>query len=63
MSRWTHNICEDCWTKRAGDRVPTRLMGDTERCCFCGKENSDGIYLRRDPSDKELRCEGWDNHA
>jgi hypothetical protein len=47
---WTHNICVDCWKKRYTSR-PTAIQGIPEEvCCFCGKANSDGVFIRADPS-------------
>ncbi len=52
MSKWTHNMCMDCWVRENGDRTPTRLIdADTEVCCFCGSETSDGIFVRAEPQD------------
>ena len=52
---WTHNMCFECWKFRKGNREPVRVT-DTriKKCCFCGKENKDGIYVKHDP--KELHC-------
>ena len=49
MSRWTHAICDACWTRKNPDRRPTRLLGIREACCYCGAK-ADGIYTRDDPS-------------
>jgi hypothetical protein len=27
-------------------------------CCFCGVANQEGIYVRHDPTDLELKCGG-----
>ena len=52
MSKWTHSICEECWTLKRGPLTPTRMKEEyreKELCCFCGKEHESGIYLRGDP--------------
>jgi hypothetical protein len=55
--RWTHNICKDCWSKENPYRKAVSLSdGEWEACCFCGKGNHDGIFIRHDP--KELKCKG-----
>ena len=58
MSRWTHSCCEGCWTIRSGDhRTPVKIKeAEVDRCCFCGKVNIDGIYVREDPS--KTLCKG-----
>lgn len=57
MSSWTHNICFECWDRRF-DRQPAFVEGieKAEACCFCGKMNTDAIYVRGNP--KELLCKG-----
>lgn len=53
--RWTHNICLACWIARKTNQIPAILKNpEMERCCFCGQENQNGIYVRHDP--KELNC-------
>lgn len=57
MSRWTHAICDTCWSARNGGRAPVHLREpDLEICCFCGGPTKRGIYVRHDPA--ELRCRG-----
>jgi hypothetical protein len=63
-----HNACEECWYRtqttepvRVRDCAPTGpneviWLTITERCCICGKRNSDGIYFRHDG--RELPCRG-----
>jgi len=46
MSRLSHPICAGCWKKREPFRTPLRLYVETERCCFCGADTDDGIYMR-----------------
>ena len=59
MSRWTHNICTDCWEETQDVVVPTRVIeADKEICCWCNKETTSGIYLRHDPDDPVLKCKG-----
>lgn len=61
MSRWTHNICIVRWNKKNPDREPVRLRLSSlpsriKVCCFCGQPNSNGIFVREDPS--TLPCQG-----
>jgi len=57
MTMWRHNICLDCWWQNNPGRVPARYLNDTTQvCCFCGKENRDGVYIRFDG--RQLRCNG-----
>lgn len=56
MSRWTHAICNECWSRVEPGREPVRLkvpMG--EDCCFCGTHMTSGIYIRKDPTDPDLK--------
>lgn len=62
-SRWTHNICDECWYKRCVEknehgREPVRVLPpyNEGRCCFCGLDNDGGIYTREDP--ESLMCKG-----
>ena len=57
-SKWTHSICDDCWNiNYLSD--PCRIIDpEPEKCCFCGKEHSSGIFIRKDP--KQTPCKG--NH-
>lgn len=53
MSRWQHNICAACWEQKNPGRPPVRLLSTVSHdleatCCFCGKTNHDGIYVRHD---------------
>jgi hypothetical protein len=63
MSRWTHSICDPCWDRERretwGD--PTRIVRShrkKEICCFCRRENQDGIYVREDPKSDKVLCGG-----
>ena len=47
---WTQPVCEKCWEKEYGERVPTKLLSPEVECCaLCGVPTSSGIYIRRDP--------------
>ena len=47
---WTHSICRECWNERNPDRqAHVVASGPAEICCFCGKPNDSGIYVRHDP--------------
>ena len=59
MSDWTHPICMKCWRQKEEGRTPQRYVNDDlEHCCFCGDVTQDGIYVRHDPTDPNLRCRG-----
>ena len=59
MSKWTHNICDNCWDKRNSISIPVKIIEpDEEPCCFCGKLSKSGIFVRHDPTDKILSCKG-----
>ena len=50
MSQWNHPMCDWCWYRDYGERVPVRLKEpDKEVCCWCGRRTSSGIYVRADP--------------
>lgn len=52
MSNWTQSVCDTCWHKLEGDRIPTRIKPEyrnEERCSWCGAAHWSGIYLRGDP--------------
>lgn len=55
---WTHQICDDCWrTLRPDKPEPVRLIEPIlvhDLCCFCGRWNGSGIYVRHDP--RHLSC-------
>jgi hypothetical protein len=54
------NICRSCWRNKHGDsRAPAALTkGWQEKCCYCGRENEDGIYIRENA--QMLQCEHQD---
>ena len=57
MAGWTHNICAACWENRSKGGMPVRVVKpDPDTCCFCGKDNQNGIYVRDDP--KTAPCKG-----
>jgi hypothetical protein len=59
MSKWhAATICQDCWDKRHPDSIARRVsrQGPAEKCCFCGKDNEDRIYIRED-ADTLPNCE------
>jgi hypothetical protein len=50
---WRQNICDDCWAEQEPGREPIRLkeeFRETERCSWCGKFTTSGIYRRADPA-------------
>jgi hypothetical protein len=54
---WIHAVCPTCWLNTWAGRLPARL-GDEEPelCCFCGRDTSAGLYVKRDPS--KTPCQG-----
>jgi hypothetical protein len=56
MKLHSANICKDCWEKTYGDAYPRHLIGGLKKkCCFCGAENEDEIYIRENA--ETLKCE------
>lgn len=52
-------MCWVCWDDMYNNRVPTTLVTpDEEKCCFCGLGTRSGIYVRHDPNDPILECQG-----
>ena len=50
---WTQPICRACWYHRNPGRNPVQMTPEwreTEVCCWCGKDTTDGIYVREDPA-------------
>lgn len=57
MSKWTHNICLECWTEGNPNRIAYSVKeAEQEVCCVCGAQNKDGIYFRADGA--TLQCKG-----
>lgn len=60
MSKWNHAICQECWNSlNRGEpcRVREEFLDETaEPCCFCGKPQQSGIYVRKNPN--EVPCKG-----
>lgn len=55
---WTHNICLSCWKKREPNREPYKVNNSgSDRCCFCGQLNHDGIFIRKDPKRLDCHCD------
>lgn len=51
MAEWNHSMCGACWNERNPNRQAcTVIDAEVEICCFCGIENSSGIYVRHDPA-------------
>lgn len=59
---WRHNICLLCWDQQNPTKQPYRVLDQSnapdETCCYCGRTNRDGIYIRQNPNIKELICHG-----
>lgn len=63
MSRWNHAICMNCWNAKNPDREPVRLPEEfldetAEPCCYCGKPQQTGIFVRADPLVMPCKGEG-----
>ena len=56
MSKWTHAICDKCWSDKNTTKPLRVNEGPRELCCFCGKSTDSGIYIKRNPD--KLRCKG-----
>ena len=42
-----HQICDFCWHRLNGDRVPVRVRESEKMvCCYCGESTASGIYVR-----------------
>lgn len=53
---WDHASCGRCLAKLRRPS-PIRLSpGDSEICCFCGSDTTEGFYLHQDP--KLTPCQG-----
>lgn len=51
MSVWTHSICIQCWIDKNPGHAPHHVYpAECDVCCFCGRETTDGIYVREDPN-------------
>ena len=60
--QWTHAQCRECWDKWHPDKEPFAFRDPQEElCCFCNKRNRSGIYVRHDPKDDVLTCNGEHN--
>lgn len=47
---FTQPICRTCWEQRNVGRDPIRVREPPgEKCCYCGAETFEGIYVRVDP--------------
>ena len=61
MSKFTHNICYDCWNIRNPDRKAIRVSTarmNPDKCCYCGKDTNSGIYIRDNPDAPDMLCHG-----
>ena len=60
---YRHSMCRECWSKRrpksssAGHETP-RNRRVRAMCCFCLKEHRSGIYVAKNPNDRDLKCKG-----
>jgi hypothetical protein len=53
--RWTQPSCKECYAEHyPGLSNPHRIVEharESERCCYCGVQNFDGLYVRVDPTE------------
>ncbi len=50
MSGWTHNMCRTCWELANPERLCFATHPNVmDTCCWCGRENTDGIIVRHNP--------------
>jgi hypothetical protein len=57
---WTQPVCIDCFKQWNRGRKPVQIKADmrrTETCCYCGKVNEDGVYIRVDPNSVKFPTE------
>jgi len=60
--KWRHSICLKCFRKRwphgkyNSFRIPDPLR-TWEICCFCLTKHKDGLHLKRNPKNTELKCQ------
>lgn len=50
---WTQPVCMACFKFRSPGREPVCVKApyaNKERCCNCGVETDEGIYIRIDPT-------------
>lgn len=50
---WTQPACLTCYAVRNPSLKPHLLREEhrqTERCCYCGTETCEGLYVREDPA-------------
>ncbi len=53
-NEWTHQICVPCWNEKHPERPvdpEDYEYGKPTKCCYCGKDNTSGIYYREDPKE------------
>lgn len=56
---WIHLVCDECWEAKNPGRCAVRLkITKMAECCLCGEDTRSGIYVRIDPDDDSLRCNG-----
>ena len=47
---WAQSICVSCWNLQNPDRQVHKLLETVEEVCtYCGRTNTDGIYIRVKP--------------
>ena len=59
MSKFTHNICEDCWNIKNPDKQVIKTYvdyRDGDKCCYCGNIHCSDIFVRDLPSN--CACNG-----
>lgn len=56
QGRWVHNMCRPCWDQKMTGEPAAWEDAETDLCCYCGMENTDGVYVRQNP--QQAPCEG-----
>lgn len=52
---WIHSMCDRCWNIKRGGTFPCRVRyPETDTCCWCGRDNNSGIYLRYRPDGDDI---------
>lgn len=50
MPRWTHAVCDPCWTEMEPGGLPVRMAKPRiEYCGWCAARTESGVYRRADP--------------
>lgn len=50
MTRWTHAVCDNCWTDSEPNSPVRMAQPRIEYCGWCATRTESGIYRRADPA-------------